>query len=200
MVEAVTKFQVVNDLSNTGNLASVTWKTLFSNDALSMVSESQYPQVLADYEERKAAEAEATKVMGALELTATSKAGKSTSGKTSKSYMQISWSASLASDLDESTDAAVDEAIVTVVDSEAPSDDGTASYLINSYIDGYQVYKSTSKTTGFKKAFTTDNTSYKNTTGLVKGTRYYYKVRAYKQVGSKSIYSSWSNVTYKVAK
>ena len=70
-------------------------------------------------------------------------------------------------------------------------------------IDGFEVRKSTSKTSGYKMMRDTENAekfSYKNTAGLKKGTRYYYKVRAYKLIGEEKIYSDWSNVTYKKAK
>ena len=67
-------------------------------------------------------------------------------------------------------------------------------------IDGYQIWKSTKRSSGFKKAFTTTKTSYKNTKGLKKGTRYYYKVRAYKVVDGKNVYSDWSNKAYRIAK
>ena len=65
--------------------------------------------------------------------------------------------------------------------------------------DGYQIWKSTKKNSGFKKAFTTSKTSYKNTKGLKKGVKYYYKVRAYKVVDGKNVYSDWSNKAYRVA-
>ena len=66
--------------------------------------------------------------------------------------------------------------------------------------DGYQIWKSTKKNSGFKKAFTTSKTSYKNTKGLKKGVRYYYKVRAYIVVDGKNVYSDWSNEAYRTAK
>lgn len=66
--------------------------------------------------------------------------------------------------------------------------------------DGFQVWKSTKMNSGFKKAFTTTKTSYKNTKGLKKGTKYYYKVRAYKVVDGKNVYSDWSNKAYRTAK
>lgn len=66
--------------------------------------------------------------------------------------------------------------------------------------DGYQIWKSTKKNSGFKKAFTTSKTTYKNTKGLKKGVRYYYKVRAYKVVDGKNVYSDWSNKAYRTAK
>ena len=69
-----------------------------------------------------------------------------------------------------------------------------------SVADGYQVWKSTKQSKGYKKAITTTKKSYKNTKGLKKGTRYYYKVRAYKVVDGKNVYSDWSNKAYRVAK
>ena len=66
--------------------------------------------------------------------------------------------------------------------------------------DGFQVWKSTKMNSGYKKAFTTTKTSYKNTKGLKKGVKYYYKVRAYKVVDGKNVYSDWSNKAYRVAK
>jgi len=69
-----------------------------------------------------------------------------------------------------------------------------------SVADGYQVWKSTKQSKGYKKAITTTKKSYKNTKGLKKGTRYYYKVRAYKVVDGRNVYSDWSNKAYRVAK
>ena len=66
--------------------------------------------------------------------------------------------------------------------------------------DGYQVWRSTKHSSGYKKMFTTSKTSYKNTKGLKKGTRYYYKVRAYKVVDGKNVYSDWSNKARRIAK
>lgn len=66
--------------------------------------------------------------------------------------------------------------------------------------DGYQIWKSTKKDSGYKKAFTTTKKSYKNTKGLKKGKRYYYKVRAYKVVDGKTVYSDWSNKANRKAK
>ena len=182
MVEAVKKFQVVNDLSNTGNLAKLTWAALFSEDALPMVSESQYPQVLADYQVRKAAQAQAKKVMGAVTISANSTA--------SKGAMKIGWEAAILPTGNANTDAAIAAAL---------PQDGS----VYDYFDGYEVWKSATKTGGYKKVFTAvpgSKTTYKNTSGLVKGTRFYYKVRAYKEIGGKKFYSGWSNVTYKIAK
>ena len=67
-------------------------------------------------------------------------------------------------------------------------------------IDGYQIWKSTKANKGYKKAFTTTKKTYKNSKGLKKGTRYYYKVRAYKVIDGKNVYSDWSNKANRKAK
>lgn len=61
---------------------------------------------------------------------------------------------------------------------------------------GYEVFRSTSAKSGFAKVKSlTKNTTLTYTNGsLATGKTYYYKVRAYKKVGSKTYYSSYSNV------
>ena len=73
------------------------------------------------------------------------------------------------------------------------------SWTTSSNVSGirYQVYKSAKKTGGFKKMVTTSKKYYTNTSGLKKGSTYYYKVRGYKYLNGKYYYSPWSDVTYK---
>ena len=66
-------------------------------------------------------------------------------------------------------------------------------------VTGYEVYRATTKNGTYTKVATIAATSYKNT-GLKKGTTYYYKVRAYKTVGSTKIYGNYSTVYPVVAK
>ena len=68
-------------------------------------------------------------------------------------------------------------------------------------VEAYEIWKSTKHSSGYKKAFTTTKMSYKNTKGLEKGTRYYYKVRAiaYDMDGDK-VKSDWSNKARRIAK
>ena len=59
--------------------------------------------------------------------------------------------------------------------------------------DGYQIYRATSSTGSYSSIKLTTNTSYTNT-GLTTGKTYYYKVKAYKNSGSKKVYSKYSTV------
>ncbi len=63
-------------------------------------------------------------------------------------------------------------------------------------VDGYQVYRATSKTGTYTKVATVKGdrtTSYINT-GLTCGKTYYYKVRALKKISGKYVYSKYSAV------
>ena len=71
--------------------------------------------------------------------------------------------------------------------------------------DGYRVYKSKKMNSGYgtKPYFQTKDSSkmsYKNTKELKKGTRYYYKVRAYVVIDGKTYFSDYSNKAYRIAK
>ena len=58
---------------------------------------------------------------------------------------------------------------------------------------GYKIYRSTKKSKGYKLIKTTKSRSYTNKKLKSKKT-YYYKVRAYKKVGKKTVYSSYSSI------
>lgn len=69
----------------------------------------------------------------------------------------------------------------------------TVSWKKVSGATGYEVYRATSKKGEYKRVKTTTSTSYKNTK-LTKNKTYYYKVRAYRVVSGKKVYSSYSSV------
>ena len=58
---------------------------------------------------------------------------------------------------------------------------------------GYQVWYSTKEKGEYKKLTNTDRLTFKKS-GLVSGKKYYFKVRAYKKVGSSTVYSAFGKV------
>lgn len=58
---------------------------------------------------------------------------------------------------------------------------------------GYEIYRSTSSTGSYSLVKSTTSTSYTNS-GLTKGKTYYYKVRAYRTVGTTKVYSGWTTI------
>ncbi len=69
-------------------------------------------------------------------------------------------------------------------------------------VDGYQIYRATAKSGKYAKIATVkgaSSASYTDT-GRTCGTRYYYKLRAYKKIGGKTVYSKYSTVLSAYAK
>ena len=69
-------------------------------------------------------------------------------------------------------------------------------------VDGYQIYRATSKSGKYAKIATVKgaaSASYTDT-GRTCGTRYYYKLRAYKKIGGKTVYSKYSSILSSYAK
>ena len=67
------------------------------------------------------------------------------------------------------------------------------------FFDGYQVFRSTKRYSGFGKKpfFTTEKTSYTNNKDLKSGNTYYYKVRGYVELDGKRYYSDWSRKAWR---
>ena len=66
-------------------------------------------------------------------------------------------------------------------------------------VDGYEIFRSTKKNSGFGKKpyFTTSNTSYTNTKALKAGKSYYYKVRAFVVINGERVYTDYSLKAYR---
>lgn len=94
-------------------------------------------------------------------------------------------------------DTVVKESTVTVSSAKAKAKKKVyLKWKKNKYADGYKVYRSTKKKKGYKCIATLKNRSKVSYTDRkVKSNRvYYYKVRAYKKIGKKTVYSGYSPV------
>lgn len=60
---------------------------------------------------------------------------------------------------------------------------------------GYEIYRSTLSDGTYSLVNTTTSLSYINT-GLISGRTYYYKIRAYRMVGTTKVYSGYTTVAY----
>lgn len=69
------------------------------------------------------------------------------------------------------------------------------SWTAVSGASGYDVYRATSSTGSYYYAGSTTSTSFNNS-GLVTNTPYYYKIRAYRMIGSTKVYSNLSAVVF----
>lgn len=72
----------------------------------------------------------------------------------------------------------------------------TVTWKKDSSVSGYEIFRSTKKSSGYKKVKTISKNStvkFKDTT-LKKGKTYYYKVRSYKTVNGNKVYGAYSSV------
>lgn len=78
----------------------------------------------------------------------------------------------------------------------------TVKWSNKAYADGYVIYRSTSKTKGYKKLVTVSSAKSKvvNVKSLKTGKRYYYKVRGYAVINGKRVYTKYSSTVSAVVK
>lgn len=76
----------------------------------------------------------------------------------------------------------------------------TVAWDPHPYAFHFLVYRSTKKTSGFKKIASTIRLHHVDKKSLKKGKRYYYKVRGYADVEGKRVYTKYSSVVSRIAK
>ena len=76
----------------------------------------------------------------------------------------------------------------------------TVSEITDTGIDfeGYVIYRSTKKTSGYKKIFTSCTGTYYNTSAK-KGVKYYYKAKGFVTIDGEKVYTSWSKKAIRTA-
>ena len=70
-------------------------------------------------------------------------------------------------------------------------------------VDYYQVYRSTKKTSGFKKIYTTKDANEKsviNFRDVKPNTTYWYKIRGVRYVDGKNVYTPYTKISIKTKK
>ena len=70
----------------------------------------------------------------------------------------------------------------------------SVSFKTKKNIEGYEIYRSKNKKTGFKKVADISKNTFLDQSSLKKGTRYYYKVRGYAEGNGKKIYTKYSDI------
>lgn len=190
---AITKFQVVNGLLKNGIINRTTWASLFNASAKSMVLDSEYNALLTAYEETLKDKMAVAENFSTINLSASAKLN------SKKIKIMLSWDiAKVLNDIiiKDNSLTNTDENTPTISSEEDMSKTENLNKLIGS-IEGFEIYRSTKKYSGYTKIATTkDGTkrSFTNGKGLVKGKRYYYKVRAFSTVFGKTYYSNFSTV------
>ncbi len=116
------------------------------------------------------------------------------------------WSTGTAADQNASTSWTSSKLKAAKVDftkvASASYDKLRLSWEPMSGVDGYQIYRATSKSGKYAKIATVKGASSATytDTGRTCGTRYYYKLRAYKKIGRKTVYSKYSSILSAYAK
>lgn len=180
--EAAVRFQVVNDLLNTGNIDKPTWHKLFNTEAQAMPDSATYSNILSEYEATKAEKILIKDNIGKLNI--------DLDGKLTNKRPELTWEAMIGSINNGS-----------VSDTENTNNLAETGFSIDansiiSNLDGFYIYRSTSKDYGFKRIKTVSGTtrSFTDKAKLKPNTNYYYKVVAFKTVFGQEYTSNTSNV------
>lgn len=195
--DAVTKFQVINDLLNTGNVDKTTWHHLFNIEAKAMTDSETYSTILSTYEAEKS---DKLAIKDNLEHIDISLNGELTESK----KIQLTWELGLANSNSNNISNVNDDESNDSNTAYDDSDSNTSSLtpetldLIISKLDNFVIYRSTSKYSGFKKIKELKDgskRSFIDNDKLKANTTYYYKMVTTKTIFGEEYTSQWSNIT-----